>query len=180
MATRTATKPAKKAAAKPAAKKATAATRPAVHAPPPMLMPHIVVAGAVKAIDFYKKAFGAEEQIRLPGPDGKLIHAAVKIGSAIVMMVDENPQWGAKSPKTLGGTPITIHLAVDDVDSFVKRAVKAGATLIMPVADMFWGDRYGIVEDPFGHRWSIATHQRDMTKTEIMEAMKSAMAAHRK
>jgi uncharacterized glyoxalase superfamily protein PhnB len=135
------------------------------------LMPHLVCAGAAKAIDFYKKAFGGVEMMRLPGKDGRLIHAAVEINGARVMLVDEFPEMGAKAPTTLKGTPVTIHLMVDDVDTFTKRAVKAGAKVIMPVADMFWGDRYGIVEDPFGHRWSIATHQRDMTVEEIRDAM---------
>ncbi len=140
-----------------------------------VLSPHLVCAGAAKAIDFYKKAFGAVEMMRLPGKDGKLIHGAVKICGASVMLVDEMPEWGALSPKALKGTPVTIHLMVDDVDAFVKRAEKAGAKVVMPVADMFWGDRYGIVEDPFGHKWSIATHLRDMTPKEIQAAMKSAM-----
>jgi PhnB protein len=137
------------------------------------LMPHLVCAGAAKAIDFYKKAFGGVEMMRLPGKDGRLIHAAVEINGARVMLVDEFPEMGAKAPTTLKGTPVTIHLMVDDVDAFTKRAVKAGAKVVMPVADMFWGDRYGIVEDPFGHRWSIATHLRDMTLKEIKDAMKS-------
>ncbi len=138
------------------------------------LMPHLVCAGAAKAIDFYKKAFGAAEMMRLPGKDGKLIHASVAINGACVMLVDEMREWGALSPKSLKGTPVTVHLNVDDVDAVFKRAVKAGATPIMPVADMFWGDRYGIIEDPFGHRWSIATHLRDMTPKEIEKAMRSA------
>ena len=138
------------------------------------LMPHLVCAGAAKAIDFYKKAFGATELIRLPGKDGKLIHASVAINGACVMLVDEMREWGALSPKSLKGTPVTVHLNLDDVDAVLKRAVKAGATPIMPVADMFWGDRYGIIEDPFGHRWSIATHLRDMTPKEIQKAMRSA------
>jgi PhnB protein len=140
-----------------------------------VLSPHLVCAGAAKAIEFYKKAFGAEEKIRLAGPDGNLMHACLQIGGASVMLVDENPQWGALSPKSLKGTPVTLHLYVDDVDAFVARAVKAGATLKMPVADMFWGDRYGIVEDPFGHQWSIATPQRELGEAELHEAAKAAM-----
>jgi uncharacterized glyoxalase superfamily protein PhnB len=112
--------------------------------------------------------------MRLAGPSGKLMHAGIRIGAAPIMLVDEMPEWGALSPKALNGTPVAIHLYVDDVDAFVARAVKAGATLKMPVADMFWGDRYGIVVDPFGHSWSIATHQRDMTAEEILEAMQAA------
>jgi PhnB protein len=91
------------------------------------------------------------------------------------MLVDESPEWGMLSPKSLKGTPVTIHLYVEDVDAFVKRAVKAGATVKMPVADMFWGDRYGVIEDPFGHHWSVATHQRDLSEKEMREAMRSAM-----
>jgi len=133
--------------------------------------PHLVCAGAAEAIDFYKRAFGAEEMIRLPGPQGKLIHAAVRIGDSTIMLVDEMPEWGALGPTSLKGTPVTIHLFVADVDAFVAHAVKAGARVTMPVADMFWGDRYGQLEDPFGHRWSVATHLRDMTAEEIQQAM---------
>lgn len=137
--------------------------------------PHLVCAGAADAIEFYKKAFGAEEVMRLAGANGKLMHAAVRIGDASIMLVDEAPEWGSLSPITLGGSPVTIHLYVPDVDAFVDRAVKAGALLRMPVEDMFWGDRYGIVEDPFGHKWSVATHQRDMSTREIEQAMKQFM-----
>jgi uncharacterized glyoxalase superfamily protein PhnB len=141
------------------------------------ITPHLVCAGAAAAIEFYKKAFGAEELVRLAGPNGKLMHASIKIGNASVMLVDELPEWGSSSPLTLGGSPVTIHLYVPDVDAFVTRAVKAGAILRMPVEDMFWGDRYGIIEDPFGHKWSVATHQRDMSTHEIEEAMKKFMPA---
>jgi uncharacterized glyoxalase superfamily protein PhnB len=130
---------------------------------------------AAKAIDFYKKAFGAEEMMRLPAPDGRLMHGAVRINGAMVMLVDEMPEHGCLSPLSLKGSPVTVHLNVDDVDKFFARAVKAGATVRMPVADMFWGDRYGIVQDPFGHGWSIATHKRDMTPKEIKKAMETAM-----
>ncbi|WP_072393751.1 VOC family protein [Hyphomicrobium sp. CS1GBMeth3] len=133
--------------------------------------PHLVCAGAAKAIEFYKKAFGAEEMMRLEGPDGKLWHGCVRIGDSLVMLVDEAPDWGSLGPKALKGTPVTIHLNVPDVDSFVERAVTAGATVVMPVDDAFWGDRYGQVEDPFGHRWSVATHVKDMTLEEIKAAM---------
>lgn len=137
----------------------------------PPVMPHLVCAGAADAIAFYKTAFGAVETMRVPGPDGRLVHAGIQIGTAPIMLIDEMPEWGVLSPKALKGTPVTIHLYVDDVDAFVARAVEAGATLKMPVADMFWGDRYGCVTDPFGHCWSIATHVRDMTAEEIREAM---------
>jgi PhnB protein len=135
--------------------------------------PHLVCAGAADAIEFYKQAFGAVEMTRLPGKDGRLMHASIKIGEASVMLVDEMPEWGALSPKSLNGTPVTIHLYVDDVDAFVDRAVKAGATLKMPVADTFWGDRYGVIHDPFGHSWSVATRLRDMTAEEIEQAMRN-------
>ena len=133
--------------------------------------PHLVCAGAAEAIEFYKKAFDAVEVMRLPGPEGKLIHAAIKIGDSTVMLVDEVPTWGAYGPKSLKGTSVTMHLSVADADASAARAIAAGATLIMPVADAFWGDRYGVLEDPFGHRWSVATHMRDMTPEEILQAM---------
>jgi len=139
------------------------------------ITPHLVCGGAADAIEFYKKAFAAEELMRLAGPNGKLMHASIRIGNAIVMLVDEAPEWGSLSPLTLGGSPVTIHLYVSNVDAFVERAVKAGALLRMPVEDMFWGDRYGIIEDPFGHKWSVATHLRDMSEQEIEAAMKKLM-----
>jgi uncharacterized glyoxalase superfamily protein PhnB len=134
--------------------------------------PHLVCEGAAKAIEFYKKAFGAEEVMRLAGPDGKIMHACVRINGAPVFLVDDYPAWGSHGPKALKGSPVTIHLMVPDVDAFVARASAAGAKVTAPVADMFWGDRYGQIVDPFGHRWSIATHLRDMTPDEIREAMK--------
>jgi PhnB protein len=135
------------------------------------LTPHLVCAGAANAIDFYKKAFNAVEQARLPGPDGKLMHAAVRIGDSSLMLVDENPRYGMLGPKTLKGSPVTIHLYVNDVDATVAQAVSAGAKITTPVADMFWGDRYGQLEDPFGHRWSVATHKRDLSPEEMREGM---------
>jgi PhnB protein len=138
--------------------------------------PHLVCAGAAGAIEFYEKAFGATEMIRLAGPDGKIMHACVCINGSSVMLVDEFPAMGNSSPKTLKGTPVTIHLIVEDVDGFVNRAVEAGAKVVMPVEDQFWGDRYGVIEDPFGHRWSVATPQRQMTEEEISEAARTAMA----
>ncbi len=134
--------------------------------------PHLVCAGAADAIEFYKKAFGAVEEARLPGPDGKLMHALIRIGGAALMLVDESPDWGMLGPKALKGSPVTIHLYVPEVDTFVERAVKAGAKVTMPVADMFWGDRYGTLEDPFGHRWSVATPQRQVSMEEAVQAMR--------
>jgi PhnB protein len=133
--------------------------------------PHLVCDGAADAIAFYQKAFGATETARIPGKNGKLMHAAVKIGDSTVMLVDEMPDHGALSPKSLKGTPVTIHLYVDDADAVIARAVAAGAKVTMPVADMFWGDRFGQLEDPFGHRWSVATHVREVSQDEMREAM---------
>jgi len=134
--------------------------------------PHLICAGAAKAIDFYTKAFGAVEEGRLPGPDGRIMHAAIRIGDSTVMLVDEMPEWGALGPKSLKGSPVTIHLYVDDVDGFVARAVGAGAKITMPLDDMFWGDRYCKLEDPFGHHWSVATHVRDVSPDEMQKAMR--------
>ncbi|MBE0614207.1 MAG: VOC family protein [Burkholderiales bacterium] len=133
--------------------------------------PHLVCAGAAEAIEFYKKAFNAVEAGRLPGPNGRLMHAMIRIEGSAVMLVDEMPEWGAFGPKSLKGTPVTIHLYVADVDAVVARAVAAGAKITMPVADMFWGDRYGKLEDPFGHSWSVATHLRDVSREDMMQAM---------
>ena len=133
--------------------------------------PHLVCAGAADAIEFYKKAFNAVEMVRLPGLNGKLMHACIKIGDSAVLLVDEHPDHGCLGPKSLRGSPVTIHLFVDDVDGFAARAVAAGAKITMPIADMFWGDRYGQLEDPFGHRWSVATHVRDMSPEEMQQAM---------
>jgi uncharacterized glyoxalase superfamily protein PhnB len=140
--------------------------------------PHLVCAGAAQAIEFYKKAFGAVETARLPGENGKLMHAAVRIGDSTIMLVDEMPEHGALGPKALKGSPVTIHLYVDGVDAFVARAVAAGAKVTMEVQDMFWGDRYGQLEDPFGHRWSVGTHIRDVTPDEMRKAMKEMSVAH--
>ena len=133
--------------------------------------PHLVCAGAADAIEFYKKAFGAVELTRMPGPQGKLMHAMIRIGDSAIMLVDESPEWGMLGPKSLKGSPVTIHLYVDDADAFVARAVKAGAKVTMPVSDMFWGDRYGKLEDPFGHHWSVGTHVRAVSAQEMRQAM---------
>jgi len=155
--------PAKK---KRAAKSNPPANRPGMHT----VTPHLVCAGAADAMEFYKKAFGAVEMMRLPGPQGKLMHASVRIGDSIVMLVDEFPEHGSVGPKALNGSPVTIHLNVPDVDATFAQAVAAGAKVTMPVADMFWGARYGSLEDPFGHRWSMATNIRDMSPEEIKKA----------
>jgi PhnB protein len=138
--------------------------------------PHLVCAGAAAAIDFYVKAFGAVEIARLPGPSGKLMHGHIKINGASVMLVDEMPEWNSLGPTALKGTPVTIHLYVADADHFYARAVAAGAKASMPLQDMFWGDRYGQVEDPFGHKWSIASHIRDVNPEDMKKEMDKMMA----
>lgn len=137
--------------------------------------PHLVCADALKAIDFYKKAFDATEETRLEMAPGKLAHACLRIGDSAIFLVDEVPEWGSMSPKSLKGSPVSIHLYVDDADAAFAKAVKAGAKEIMGVQDMFWGDRYGLVEDPYGHRWSIATHVRDLSPEQIQEGARQMM-----
>src|SRR5262245_38279309 len=131
------------------------------------LTPSLVVQGAVKAIEFYQKAFGAVEVTRMPGPGGKIMHAQLTIGDSPLMLCDEFPEWETFSPLSIKGSPVTIHLYVKDVDAVFKKAVEAGAKPKMPVSDMFWGDRYGKLVDPFGHHWSIGTHKEDLTPQEI-------------
>jgi PhnB protein len=134
------------------------------------LTPHLICAGAADAIEFYVKAFNGVELTRLPGPEGKLMHAIVRIGDSALMLVDENPQWGLLGPKLLKGSPVAIHLSVEDADAAVAQAVAAGAKITMPLADTFWGDRYAQLEDPFGHRWSVSTHIRDVSPEEVQQA----------
>ena len=136
--------------------------------------PHLICAGAADAIEFYKKAFNAVEVMRLDGSKGKLLHAMIRIAGSPVMLADEFPDWGAVGPKSLKGSPVTIHLYAEDVDAFVKRAANAGAKIVMPPADMFWGDRYAKLEDPFGHSWSVATHIRDVSPEEMRLAAQNA------
>ena len=132
--------------------------------------PHLVVKGAAEAIEFYKNAFGAEEMVRLPGPDGNsIMHASLKIGNSVIMLVDEFPNMGCISPDSTNGTPVAIHLYLEDVDTVFNRALEAGAKETMPLENTFWGDRYGKLEDPFGHSWSLATHIEDLTPEQIME-----------
>src|SRR2546428_14067529 len=132
----------------------------------PTATPHLTCKGAAEAIAFYVKAFGAVEVNRSPGPEGRLIHAMIRIGDSAIMLVDEFPEWGIFGPSS-GRSPVTLHLYVPDVDAFVDRAVKAGAKVTMPLQDMFWGDRYGKLEDPFGHSWSVGTHVRDVSPEEM-------------
>ena len=142
------------------------------------LSPHLVCRDANAAIDFYVRAFDAKELMRLPGPDGKIMHASVVINGSSVMLVDENLEWGLRSPLDLGGTPVTIHLVVADADAVYARAVEAGATASMPVAEQFWGDRYGVLHDPFGHAWSIASPiGQPKTVEELAAAAKRAGSA---
>jgi uncharacterized glyoxalase superfamily protein PhnB len=136
--------------------------------------PHLVCAGAADAIEFYKKAFNAEELGRVPGSGGKLLHAHIRIGDSAVLLVDEFPDWQSFGPKSLKGSPVTIHLYVQDVDALFKQAVAAGAKITMPLDDTFWGDRYGKLEDPFGHHWSVATHVRDVKPEELQAAAQKA------
>ncbi len=138
--------------------------------------PHLICEGAADAIEFYKKAFNAVELMRMPGPAGKLMHAQIQIGSSMVMLADDFPDWGSLGPRALKGTPIVVHLYVEDTDALYNQAVAAGATAKMPPADMFWGDRYGMVTDPFGHIWSIATHNRDLTPEQMNAEMQKSMS----
>ena len=143
------------------------------------LIPHLTCSPAADAIEFYKKAFGAEEIHRMPGPDGRLMHAAIKIDGRPVFLADDFPEYcGGKemNANALGGTPVTIHRYVKDCDAVVNKAVEAGATVIMPVDDMFWGDRYGLIKDPFGHNWAVATRIKDMNIDEMRKAGQDAFA----
>jgi uncharacterized glyoxalase superfamily protein PhnB len=129
--------------------------------------PYLIIQGAANAIEFYKKAFGAKELVRMPGPGGKLMHAEIQIGDSPIMLSDEFPEYGTRSPKTLGGTPVGVFLYVENVDAVFRQALTAGAKELMPVQDQFWGDRYGKLEDPFGHQWQLATHQEDVAPEEL-------------
>lgn len=128
--------------------------------------PALIVKGAAEAIEFYKKAFRATE-VRRHEMGGHIGHAEIKIGDSLIMLSDEFPQMGAVGPRSIGGTPVSLYLYVEDVDAVFRQAMAAGAKAVMPVEDMFWGDRYGLLEDPFGHRWSVATHKKDLSEEEI-------------
>jgi uncharacterized glyoxalase superfamily protein PhnB len=138
--------------------------------------PHLVVRDAAQAIEFYKKAFGAKETVRMPGPGGKIMHAEIKIGDSHLFLADEMPEWGSKSPLTLGGTGTTISLYVEDADAVYNQALAAGAQIKMPLADQFWGDRYGKLLDPYGHEWGVATHLEDLSPGEMKKRQEAAMA----
>ena len=140
----------------------------------PAVSPYLIVDDAAAAIDFYVAAFGAEELGRVPGPDGKLVNAALRINGSVVMLNDDFPEMTegkSMTPKALGGTPVSIHLTVTDVESQFQRAVDAGATVVAPLEDQFWGDRYGVIRDPFGHVWSLGQPMREVSSEEIAAAM---------
>jgi len=138
--------------------------------------PYLFIKGAASAIDYYKKVFGAQEIMRLNAPNGLIGHAELRIGDSMIMLSDENPQWGNKSPQTLGGSATSLHVYVEDVDSVVQGAVDAGAQLIRAVKDQFYGDRSGSLLDPFGHLWSVATHIEDVSPEEIKKRMAAVMS----
>jgi len=140
------------------------------------LTPNMIVHNATAAIDFYKKAFGAVETVRMPGPGGSIMHAELRIGDSVVMLSDEIAGAGVKSPRAYGGSPVGFYVYVNNVDAAWKRAVDAGAKPSMPLADMFWGDRTGALEDPFGHRWSLAQHIKDLTPEEIKKGQEAFLA----
>jgi PhnB protein len=142
----------------------------------PQLTPYVCVDGAAEAIDFYKEVFGARERMRLPSPGGKIGHAELQIGSAVLMLSDEHPEHGAVSPRTVGGTPVTLSLYVEDVDAVFEKAAAAGARTLRPVDNQFYGDRSGQFEDPWGHRWSVATHVEDISPEEMQRRAEQSMA----
>jgi PhnB protein len=136
--------------------------------------PYLFIKGAADAIDYYKSVFGAKERMRMPGPNGRVMHAELQIGDSIVMLADENLEIGAKSPKTLGGASSSLHIYFENVDKVAGKAVNSGAKLVRPVKDEFYGDRTGTIVDPFGHMWSIATHIEDVSPEEMKERMSKA------
>jgi PhnB protein len=141
----------------------------------PQLMPYLIVDGAAEAIEFYKSALGASERMRMGGPDGRVGHAELQIGDAVLMLADENPEMDILGPRAVGGTPVTLHLYVEDADNTFERAVQAGAKSLRPMEDRFYGDRSGQFEDPYGHRWNVATHVEDVSEEEMQRRV-AAMA----
>ncbi len=139
--------------------------------------PYLIVKGAASAIDFYKKAWGATEQMRMVGPDGRVGHAELRIGDSVIMLADEHPEMGARGPQTIGGSPVSILLYVEDVDARASQAVAAGAKILRPVQDQFYGDRSGTFEDPFGHLWHVATHKEDLSPEEMRKRAQAAFQA---
>ena len=138
--------------------------------------PSIVVRGGAKALEFYQKAFDAEETLRMPGPGGSILHAEFRIGDSVIMLGGEMPDMGARSPKAYGGTPVRFYVYVENVDAAWKRAIDAGAKQVTPLQDMFWGDRVGCVEDPFGHAWNLAQHVGDPTPEEIQKGQEAFLS----
>lgn len=136
--------------------------------------PYLIAHDATQAIAFYKKALGAKLRMKMPGPDGKIGHAELEIGDSVVMLADENPAWGARSPKTIGGSPVALVVYVKNVDAQVKKALAAGAKLVRPIEDKFYGDRMGTVEDPFGYQWHLSTHIEDVPPREMAKRAKAA------
>jgi PhnB protein len=141
----------------------------------PQVSPYLCIDGASDAIEFYGTVFGATERMRMPAPEGKIGHAELEIGDSVIMLSDEYPDMGMRGPKALGGTPITLSVYVEDVDTVFDRAVNAGAKVLRPVENQFYGDRSGQFEDPFGHRWSVATHVEDVPPDEMAKRMAEAM-----
>lgn len=142
----------------------------------PQVTPYLHVDGAAAAIEFYRDVFGATERMRMPGPDDKIGHAELEIGDSVLMLSDEHLDMGVRGPKTLGGTPVTLSVYVDDVDAVFERAITAGAEAQRPVENQFYGDRSGQFEDPFGHRWNVATHVEDVPPEEMSKRAAAAMA----
>jgi PhnB protein len=138
--------------------------------------PYLAIKNAVSALEFYKKALGATETYKLILPDGRLGHAEIRLGDSLIMLSDEFPEFGGKAPESLGGSPVSIHLYVEDVDTFVKRAVAAGARELKPVADQFYGDRSGQIEDPYGHLWWVGTHKEDVAPEEMQKRVQALFA----
>lgn len=156
-------------------------SRPAVKPIPEgyhTLTPFLICKGAAQALDFYQRAFGADIESQLVGPDGKLMHAALRIGDSVLMLTDECPEMGGFSPLHFNGSPVTVHLSVADADAAFARATGAGATPLMPVCEMFWGARYGVFKDPYGHTWSVATQVKEMSPEELQAAAAKACAEH--
>jgi len=141
--------------------------------------PYLAIKDAAKALDFYQRAFGAVESYKLMMPDGRVGHAEIRLGDSLIMLADEFPEYGGKAPDTLGGSPVSLHLYVEDVDAFVKKAVAAGAKERKPVADQFYGDRSGQLEDPFGHLWWVATHKEDVPPAEMQKRAEKMFAEHK-
>ena len=141
----------------------------------PRIMPYLIVDGAAAAIEFYGSVLGTTERMRMAGPDGRLGHAELQLGESVIMLADENPEMGIRGPRAVGGTPVTLHVYVEDADAAFKRAVDAGATSVRPVENQFYGDRSGQFEDPFGHKWNVATHVEDVPPDEMQKRVAAAM-----